>query len=256
MFIENVILDNEILFMYEGALEFFVHYPGQFEKMDKEGGLYGKQFDIWMDNSTFVEDYNYYQVNIGQLQVLRRRSVAGRYCNNDHDGNFDARWKEYIMSKVGCVPSYWRDDDRTNNFQSKKLLDCNTSQQYKLLAAYLDKNESAGLTTDEVINDIESCTEATIFTTVYKDAFENWLDNYLDIEESDIESSNFIALRIIHQSQKYLEIINSRSSSFAEMGSQVGGLIGIFLGYCMLQVALYNTDKLFQSVLTCITNII
>ena len=52
----------------------------------------------------------------------------------------------------------------------------------------------------------------------------------------DDEYSKVLRIQFNHQSEEYIEIRNSRATTFEELFGQVVGWIGVILGYSLLQI--------------------
>ena len=156
-----------------------------------------------------------YSVVVSQLQTLRKRPDSLIRCNPDHDSNLDMRWRESIMTTANCIPTYWKFLNQSIDFKKMKLSDCTTFQEYNNLTDIL--------TGYDEIKYEQSCTWPTIITHLKPDLTNNLTDSNLNIE-------------ILHESEYYLEIRNSKEINSHDLWSQIGGLIGIFLGYSLLQI--------------------
>ena len=124
------------------------------------------------------------------------------------------RWRESIMTTANCIPTYWKFMNQSIDFTKMKLIDCSTSQEYSNLTDILYGY-------DEIKYE-QSCTWPTIITHSKPD-LRNTTDSILNVE-------------ILHESKHYLEIRNSKEINSHDLWSQIGGLIGTFLGHSLLQI--------------------
>ena len=192
-----------------GTLTLYMHYPGQLMSVFNR-----RQPIVSIDLSDSPVIPNSFSIGITQLQILRKRQDSVAYCNPDLNNDLDTRWRETFMYKSNCIPTYWKLLDKSLNFNEKRFNDCSTSEDYLDLGNDILKLEE--------VEYEESCTWPTIISSVKKDS----LDPY--------DSS--VVFDILHNSEYYLEIKNSRNINTEDLWSQIGGLIGIFLGYSLLQV--------------------
>ena len=155
-----------------------------------------------------------YSIGVSLLQILRKRQDSSIGCNSDLDSSLDMRWREKIMISTNCIPTYWKYLNRSINFQDRKINDCITSQEYSNLADILSGS-------DEISYE-QSCIWPTIITNFKQD--------------SGNQSTSDLKIDIFHESEYYIEIRNSKEIKVDELWSQIGGLIGIFLGYSLLHI--------------------
>ena len=206
---EEVQIDPE---NWLGDMYVYVHYPGQLMTV--------MESDAKMTLDLSIEDdigINYFTFEVSQLQVLRRRHDSTLPCNRDIDSNLDMRWRESAMKKVGCTPTYWKNLPASKQLTANHYNDCDHSHQYLNFSDLLFNQ----------INLLEyepSCTHCTL------------IGNMLSTDQTKNSNFSYVGFRIIYGSEYYLEIKNLRAINLEDLWSQVGGVIGIFLGYSILQI--------------------
>ena len=194
-----------------GAMNVFVHYPGQL--MPHIDGRKQKWFQVSLRNDTPIIPK--FDVDIFQLNVLRRRHDSMKPCNEDHENNLDIRWRENIINKVKCMPTYWKNLERSATKNNYSFQGCLGADQYlDLFNEFLVYGEGR-------VQYDPSCTSATMTKIVRRDDSFNqdWL----------------LFIQFNHQSEEYIEILNSRATTWEELFGQVGGWIGTILGYSLVQ---------------------
>ena len=205
---ETVYLDVE---GWVGNLLFYLHYPGQLINVIEQG-----------ETTSFEEvqrsDFNkkILKVGITQTQVLKKRHDSRIPCNRDYESNVDMRWRESVMSMVGCIPTYWKSLPQSLSFRSHSFNECTLAQQYSSFYDYTLYTADSNITYET------SCTWAQIFSKLL---FENRNDGL----------SGFI-FELKHESQYYEEVKNLKATRFYDLWSQIGGLVGIFLGCSLIQI--------------------
>ena len=112
-----------------------------------------KQFQILLREDETINPK--LDVDIFQLNVLRRRHDSETVCNQDLNSNVDIRWRETIMNKVKCIPTYWKNLEHSTDFNHKEFEACSRSNQYSDL--YDEISYGAGEVKYE-----PSCTSATM----------------------------------------------------------------------------------------------
>ena len=207
----NSMIYTELVFLdttnWIGKLDLYLHYPGQLMTQM----FYRPTLSIELSEQLLTDSYS---VVISQLQTLRKRPDSLIRCNPDHDSNLDMRWRESIMTTANCIPTYWKNMKQSSHFTKMKLIDCSTSQEYINLTDIL--------TGYDEIKYEQACAWPTIITHSKPDLRNN--------------SDSTLKIKILHESEYYLEIRNSKEINSHDLWSQIGGLIGIFLGYSLLQI--------------------
>ena len=159
-------------------------------------------------------NYNNIRFRFSQLSVLRKRRDANNPCIPDLQD--DRRFFMGIFQRVSCVPPFWK-KFRSNR---SKTAECNNSSQIKKLIDELNEIEwgdaSKFLT--------EPCDKMSISTSVEKSKTVAKFIHHLPV------------LRFSYLNEDYQEIVNVKDFGFENFWSNIGGFIGIFLGYSLLQI--------------------
>ena len=165
------------------------------------------------------------------MESLRKREDATTPCNSTLTNN-DQMYRLPLMKKVGCIPIYWTHLVSGEITKTINLPKCNRTKDYKALKQYLpdigDVKVGTGLYT-------QPCAEMTITLTM---------------AQSDYEGSGELGFQIYYDTEQYKIIENSRGFGLQDLWSQIGGFIGIFLGYSLLQM-----PELLSSLVTWIQSI-
>ena len=160
-------------------------------------------------------------LTIPSLTVLRRRSTNSAPCiKENNDDSFVARNR--IIEKIKCYPMYW-----------KTFIDENSQIEVCKTANELQKVYKNIQTMDHVLlMDTQPCNSMLIPLSIRK-----------DINDSDFAG---IDLTILYPTSEYQEIVNVRDFDFNSMFSGIGGFVGIFLGYSLLQTTDLMKSKSFK----------
>ena len=201
----------------------YMHHVGQLTRQ------FGKQilhlsrynFEKAMNSSS-----NYYAVHINQVEILRKRHDAIIPCHRTLMDD-DSMWRTKIIEKIGCIPEYWYEFHQRFEEWRYKGMDveestatfkkCSNPEDYKLLYTdYLPPKH-----TDNGTNlYIGPCNQMTTSASVTQFDFND--NNML------IGFSYFI--------EEYRLTYNRRAFSFESLWSAIGGFVGMFLGFGLLQV--------------------
>ena len=234
------------------SLSIFAHYPGQVMRT-----IFGRDrvlksvFKIEGDDLKNNNTIKVITINLSQMQVVKGRPDGNSPCNPKpymDDNNF---WLN-IYRRIDCLPPYWRKCNRdchnkTNNvemfikgwqlgsYNLKKLHDCTTESDFKKMS---DLIHSEGQTNHmRIKNEIVSsflppCNEMAVNVNVKEKEIEK-VENVKPKKNKGDEKR--INMKIIYMMQKYQEIKNEKELSFEMLWSSIGGFVGMFIGYSMLQ---------------------
>merc|ERR1712062_446999 len=110
---------------------------------------------------------------------------------------------------VGCVPIYWK----SVHFEDAKMSFCESSNDFKKL-----QNMTSSYR--EMLN-IHSCTS---------------MDSLVFRAKTFSPDSEHITIKLSYMEYIYQETENVQDFTFESFFSSLGGFIGIFLGYSMMQI--------------------
>ena len=195
-----------------GHFKLYIHYPGQLIRyMDKPsfhfslGDMYGTNNDI--------------SLTLGYPSVLRRRPDAKQPCNFglENDNN---EFRLKVIRNVGCIPRYWTSLMKVN----ESFDPCETSNQFQDIYRYVQNF------TNVIASYDPPCVEMHIPINAQQKTWKGY-------------GNGFLHLSILY-SDKYQEIQNVRDFNLETLWSSIGGFIGIFLGYSLLQLPELLSDEL------------
>ena len=202
MAFNNSIFGNDQFENYD--LQIFVHYPQQLLRSFHKP-VFKKTIDFWNTRRS-----NNLKITISKVTILRKRSGSNVPCD-DHLENDDEKFKQEIINRIKCTPPYWMQHASINS--SDRI--CNSGAElekaYKLIRKYKNILKSY----------YSPCTKMEI------------LSKY-DQVRSQINEDPQISF--LYEEADYEELKNAKSFDFTSFVSGVGGFIGIFLGYSLLQI--------------------
>ena len=153
---------------------------------------------------------------VSQTTLLRKRSVQNDPCNNKIE-NHDKFLLKSVSNDSGCVPPYWR--SIIGNSSSLEI--CNSPEQLKKIydiTKYYKK----------ILDDYDAPCLDMFTSAVWNEQGNN--DSTLCEKCTNIE--------IVYLDKYYEEIEETKDFGFEDFISGLGGFIGIFLGYSMMQIPL------------------
>ena len=187
----------------------FIHYPGQllraFHKPTYKSNLALK---------TKIKESNPWdkllKFKLEEVTVLRKRPDANVPCDINNDVSDDVNFHVKIMKNVGCVPIYWK------QFAGEvpTLSGCQLPSEYQDIYYYIKHY-------DDVLQSYDApCVDMQVQSKLDKE------------EENKWEAPT---MKFLYTNPFYLSIDKSEAFGFESFVSGVGGFVGIFLGYSMLQ---------------------
>ena len=164
----------------------------------------------------------FYDFHVRKIEMLRKRVNAVKACNDSITNN-DQMYKEALIKEVGCIPSYWKRFFIDGKFEN--LSACRNKDQYEQLADMLPTmSENSNLRTGVKLYD-PPCNEMKVCTVLYK--------------RNERHEHNKLWLGFYYDADEYLEVVNIKTYTTYDLWSQIGGVVGIFLGVSILQVSKY-----------------
>ena len=194
------------------GIQIFIHYPGQLiRSLDKP--KYSASFSYFV--STLKGDENdspnILELKISQGRTLRKRPDSYPPCNKDIN-NYDRNLQQKLIERLQCIPSYWKGVFRNGtNFE-----ECTSPRTLK----YAYDNISS---VKNILEWNEQPCDEMILLSI--DSVNN---NPSTVPED-------IAIGFHYTEKIYEEIEYTKAIGFENWLSNVGGFVGIFLGFSMMQ---------------------
>ena len=177
-------------------IQIFIHYPGQ----------------LWrsLDTPSFTSSISNYKgdknllLKLSQGTVLRYRPDSNAPCNEEIK-DYDSYLEGHISNETGCIYPFWN----THPKESLNLGECASPEEMQNVSLRMRKYKK------------KSCVD------MFKSVTWNWVDK----EGPDDANIKFEYIDDYYQEIEYLAYFDGES-----LISNLGGFIGIFLGYSLMQV--------------------
>ena len=154
-----------------------------------------------------------YQIKLSQNTVLRKRSTKREACiNNIVD--YDLYLQDAISNEIGCIPPFWAYRMKGRPY----LEECTSPEKLKKV-----NNMTADIYKNKLGKFQSPCVD--MFNAI---VWHQPKCNYAAERCGDIE--------ILYMEKYYEEITQVDDFNFQDFVSNLGGFIGIFLGYSMMQI--------------------
>ena len=201
----------------------YFHHPGQLLRTFHNPFFASSVLLDTKDKKANVWD-KILKFKIEEVTVLRKRQDSNIPCNTKLNKFDDNKFMEDVITQVDCMPIYWKNIAGLPN-----LGECNTPSQLQKIYQHIQNYE------DDLFSYNGPCNEMSITARFDKEEENYW-------EEPQI--------KVVYTKATYQNIENNQSFGFESFLSGVGGFIGIFLGYSILQI-----PELLGSVLVRLRNI-
>ena len=226
--------ERMVLNLDSAAARIYVHYPNQILRSVFGKGVAWKSIFslnrdmLWETNENGTRKkikQNGFELQLSQINVIKRRPNGKIPCNPDLSD--DTRLWKKILQRVGCIPPYWKKFNEVGN----NLQQCGTKEDYKEIIYMTEK--SIKDKKDILASVGTPCNEMR--TRVDLKSVAPFLNDY-----KMKDSETFV--RILYMTDDYQELRNVRDFDMEMLWSNIGGFIGIFAGYGLLQVLIGLLD--------------
>ena len=176
----------------------------------------------------------FYKVTLTAMTVIKRRPDAADPC--DPEPSDDARIWNAVFNSLTCLPSYWKMFSPVNS----TLLPCQDFEQFNKLRDWTSTSITEGGILDErfankfrgtkakqkVLSSIATpCNEMEIVVTPQRRE-QKVIQRKMDV----------VTFNVGYQMQHYQEIRNEKDYGLDSLWSNIGGFLGIFVGYSLLNL--------------------
>ena len=216
---DMVQLSADWLASHDSQLTIHIHLKGQFlRSLGKPSAiLIGK--DLFQEKSQTNPDFvKSIKANINSMDILRKRYDADDKCNRTLK-NDDMKWLKTFAEKLQCHPPFFGYIANTSEFQNN-FPKCEKEKLNKIA-----HNFSADNNFDVIANFYEPpCTQmSSVVTTTEKQ------------KKSPRDGVSSVAVSFEYPTE-YRETVNQREYSAYDLWSQIGGIVGIIVGYSLMQI--------------------
>ena len=207
------ILDNMTKLNNDLVLEIFIHYPRH-----QVRSLKANIAAISLNTKTKSQPN--LVVRMSGIRVTRRRPDANTPWNPNTD-NQDAFFRKSVINEIGCIPPYWTSLVGKSDYNVSV---CGNSTELRKAFSYSDPNNDFYRHRDTFLGGENSpCTEM-------------WMISNVREENVRSKSDRNVRLLVKYQVDQYMYIVNSKAYLCQDLLSSIGGYIGMFLGFGLLQI--------------------
>ena len=208
-------IDSSIIWFYnETEMEIFVHYPHQLLRTigkSKFSASFSHLQSILKGKTP-----NVLELKLTESKRIRKRHDSREPCNKDirnYDKYLQQKMAERLIGVIGCVPIYLK--AMLSNETDFEV--CHSPNKLKEALKIINGFSN-------LLQDFEpSCDEMRVLS----------IDS---VNHNPIPVPDDIAIKFYYTEKVYEEIQYIQAIAFENWLSNVGGFVGIFLGYSMMQV--------------------
>ena len=181
------------------VIRVYVHQKGKFLRAFKTGPV------AFIASSEYKEG-TFYQFEINHVEVFQKRESSNVPCNGSLVDE-DRYILNLVMSKVGCIPTYW---EKLANESSlgNTLPNCNSTKQY---------------------SDISGLRKSMMYTnTMNKMYVQPCIEMRIQVDTVKVKPLEPIfALQFHYTQEKYTQITNKKAYTGETLLGQIGGFVGV-----------------------------
>ena len=218
-------------------IKIFIHQKHQLIRKLRTPTVWIRMFDLKDAAGNFKDGFTQkIDLRIDSIEVLKKRKNSVKPCN-DTLSNEDKTWIETTINTMGCVPPFFKrfvsNVTRISNELTQKS--CKKEQLAAFRKAYSPNRHFETIENEylqpcgQMIASVAS-TEALIPKVARSDLVDPW------VTKNRIKTYD-VNIGIRYGLATYKVATNNQAFTLLSLWSQIGGFVGIFLGFSLLQVA-------------------
>ena len=188
-------------------LKVFVHYPQQLMRSFHKPVFRSKIAFTRNSDGEYSFWRKLLKITIGKVSILRKRPESNVGCN-EKLVNDDAELQENLIKHINCTPPYWR-----RHYLPQE--NCKSKADLQRANMFIQHYRN-------ILNSYTSpCIQMEVLSMFDREEENEWDDP---------------RIMFVYENREYEEIQNTQSFDLESFVSGIGGFIGIFLGYSILQI--------------------
>ena len=207
------------------AVQYYLHQAGQLMKQLEAEFVFELGYSDGYQLRKSYEETGWIpqkEIQVFQVEILNKRPSSNTPCNPELVNEDMAIIREIIM-QVGCIPMYW-ERFAAHDGRLKGHTLCDKKEQFERLLSFLPHYETGNHFAEKTQHlYTQPCKETR---TVVR-----------SLQDVSYGCGAHLCPKITYITEVYKLIANEQAFGGSDLWSQLGGCIGIFLGYSLLQVA-------------------
>ena len=181
---------------------------------------YSASFDTWPARSNESSKHYNMRFLLKSMEVLRRRQKRSNKCYADPD--YDKMIREHIIKNVGCRPSFWAHNSTHPTCTTK-------DSSNEIISQHFDHLSRLNITKEY----FEACLSIEKLQIEYLEADIETFPYGTKDNETD---EDWFMMEFAIMMTKFKEIKQTRAYSVQSLVGNLGGYIGLCLGYAILNL--------------------
>ena len=211
-------------------MSYSLHYPGQFLR-----GLILDVEDSWNIRIT-SGNVKSKTIVIDMVDVIRRRNTHRTPCGGNSVRDDDSILTS-IVETADCKPPHWK------NIDGYPI--CNDTR--KMREVYVDSNFPTQSTATFLQRFVKPCNQVKTVTSAIREGTRGPFSRLLkDTRDKSVK------LSIVFRNQDYKEIRHQRDFDFESLVGNIGGYVGLLLGFALWQIP--DAIKLIVDIIVNVAN--
>ena len=215
-------------------LRIYIHMPGQLLRMLGRSVAHLSVADMMTEHCYEKTGIMQKEINglcsgtkisffMSQATLLKKRHDAIAPCDKDLK-NEDFKIMTAIINEVGCIPSFW---NGIHDYPGT-IRPCKTATDYQKIYKYAS---NVALSRKLIM---QPCEEMIVVTNIVKESGRRHEEKSLDRDTR--KQTTYLDIAFVVGSEMFQEIDNLRAFGLESCWSGIGGFVGMFVGYSILQL--------------------
>ena len=228
----NEVLERQVIFLRRKSMlsyrifYVFIHRPGHLIRQVGSNMMTNMALRAMIPRK-YDTRTNLLQIFITSLKIIKKRSKPDDPCDEELEDD-DQKWIQQASKNIGCVPIYWikRPDIKGN---SSNLAPCRSFKKYQEAFVATSKGKI------NIRRQYRPPCKGSVHLS-YATAGNAFLEGVLQNKVKNLKKKDLIMLRIQYKLSNYEEVRNGRAFNEYDLFTQVGGAIGLMLGFSFFQL--------------------
>ena len=169
---------------------------------------------------------NLVDVYLTNVKMVQRRPKTDDPCDEFLKDD-DEKWMDHAVSGLECIPIFWG-NSTYNSKAARTFPNCNEHNQYQQALKFSRDTD--------IIHDKYAPPCKTLVSTSHFDVASTEAEKLTSEISNPLIEQKSILIRIRYKMKNFEEIINKRAFTGWDLFGQVGGIIGLILGFSFLQI--------------------
>ena len=217
--------DSNLQEIDKGSLTVFLHHPGQL--IGGSGQFLYYTYIMRNIHQITQNTKALILIQINQIKLIRDRPDGNQKCNFAINKNQDIEWMKSVTKIVGCVPTYWSHLLRLDHFPNCTLTEqLNEAAKYHMKPHTIPGTDTRALALNK---------NSEMFFELHKPPCHEMQISSSILQMKNKKGGSGFSLFVEFATEKYEDVNNIREYELTSMLAEIGGYVGVFLGFSIFQ---------------------